>query len=102
MKKYKLTITTVLALPDDFELADDPEGFPCLARSSSYYIPTIEWLERHHYLNISIASALEGPPSVGWESVDDDTANEFIQAESELEDYQIEPVQRPDASNRLA
>ena len=95
MKKFKITITTELDLPDDFELAHVPrEQMVYLKRGSCYFHPTIEWMYRKYYLDAGVISKFETPPSVGWESVDADTAEELFNASIQASDNYLTEVYR--------
>jgi hypothetical protein len=82
MKKFKVTITAELELPDDFELADDPrEKLLCLKQGSRHYHPMIQWMhQKPSWHAVGILSNFEGPPSLHWEAVDDDTADKLFDA----------------------
>jgi hypothetical protein len=103
MKQFKVTFTAILEMPDDFELStsspDAPgnPGFLCLKRGNQYYQPTLDWLEG----SVEQDSKPEGPANVVWSSLDDDMAQEFLNAASEelydIEDLGTEP--KPSAEN---
>jgi hypothetical protein len=99
MKTFKVTITAELQVPDDFELADDPrDKLLCLKRAAQYFHPTIQWMQRKHDIEIGIVSNFEGQPDVGWQSVDDDMADELFNASIRdsddvlTEEYSIEQL----------
>ncbi len=98
MKKFKVTLTAELDLPDDFELADDPtDGYRCLKQGSNYYHPTFQWMHRKHYLEAGVLKPYESAPSVGWEAADDQTADRLFAASITKKDlcteyYQIDPL----------
>jgi hypothetical protein len=89
MKRIIVHISAVLELPDDFEIANDPEDeFTCLKGPTSYYQPTIQWMCRKHYFDAGLIGNFECPPSVGYEGVDDSAANFFINATTS-EEYDL-------------
>jgi hypothetical protein len=92
MKKFKITFTLELDVPDEFEVVtEQKEQFRCLQRGHDYYFPIIEWLGRRHYMEGALFGQHETAPGVGWESVDDDTANDFISWTSN-DEYDIQRV----------
>jgi hypothetical protein len=96
MKKFKVTITAELDLPDDFELREDPtDKLLSLNRGKQYFHPTIQWMYRKHYLDPGVISKFEGPPSAGWVSADDPVADElFAPASITTSWFNAGPTQR--------
>jgi hypothetical protein len=90
MKKFKIIVEHTLELPDDFVVGEQPEGFPCLRRGSQLYEPTIQWLVRKSNIE-DIMLRPDKDPGLGWDTVSDDTANEFIQATADA-GYRIKQV----------
>ncbi|MGD1020449.1 MAG: hypothetical protein ABSA12_14140 [Verrucomicrobiia bacterium] len=98
MKRFTVTLTAVFELPDAFEITKDPrDGFVTLKRGGEYYHPTFEWMERHLEIEPVNRESYESSPGVSWESVNDETANEFFEASlakgrEATEQYQIEQL----------
>jgi hypothetical protein len=97
MKKFKITVTAELELPDDFELSEDPDGYSCLKKGGNCYHPELLWMCRQLYLEAGLLKAYESAPSVGWEPVDDETAEQLFGASITKDDvgtevYQIEQL----------
>lgn len=98
MKKFRVVVTAELELPDDFEIAVDPtDGERCLRQGSNYYMPTLLWMERKHYLDAGVITEFESGPSVGWESAKGETESFLFEASIRkdgacTEDYRIEKI----------
>jgi hypothetical protein len=81
MKTFKVTLSVEIKLPDEYALATASDESLSLFDGRTHYQPCVEWLE-----------LTQDDRFVSWGSVDDDTANMFIDAADGGEEYSIERI----------
>ena len=93
MSKFKITVTTEMHLPDDFDIWINPkDGFLYLKRGTDCFYPTMSWMIRTHYLLAGLTGQYESAPTEGSVTVGTEDSELFMEAGTQDETYEIESI----------